>query len=46
VIQARAERRLGENDAWIVATAEILGADVVARDRGAFARLGERYLRF
>jgi predicted nucleic acid-binding protein len=46
VIQARAERRLGENDAWIVAKAEILGAEVVGRDRGAFARLGERYLRF
>lgn len=46
VIQARAERRLRENDAWIVATAEILGAEVVGRDRGAFARLGERYLRF
>lgn len=46
VIQSRAERRLGENDAWIVATAEILGAEIVARDRAAFARLGNRYLAF
>ena len=46
VIQSRAERRLGENDAWIVATAEILGAEIVARDRAAFVRLGDRYLAF
>ena len=46
VIQARADRRPGENDAWIVATAETLGAEIVARDRAGFARLGGRYLVF
>jgi predicted nucleic acid-binding protein len=46
LLQARAARRMGENDAWLVATAELLDADVVADDRGAFERLGERYLRF
>jgi len=46
VSQRRSERRMGENDAWIVATAELLDADVVGADRVAFERLGERYLRF
>ena len=46
LIQRRASRRLGENDAWLVATAESLNADVVGADRAAFARLGARYLRF
>jgi hypothetical protein len=46
LIQRRASRRLGENDAWLVATAESLGADVVGHDRAAFSRLGDRYLRF
>ena len=46
LIQRRASRRLGENDAWLVATAESLGADVVGRDRAGFSRLGDRYLRF
>jgi predicted nucleic acid-binding protein len=45
-LQRRASRRMGENDAWIVATAESLGADVVGADRKAFERLGDRYLRF
>ena len=45
LLQRRTTRRLGENDAWIVATAELLDADVVA-DRRAFERLGRRYLRF
>jgi hypothetical protein len=27
---------LGENDAWLVATAESIDADVVAADRAAF----------
>ena len=45
-MQRRASRRLGENDAWIVATAETLDADVVGADRPAFARLGSRYLPF
>ena len=46
LLQRRAPRRLGENDAWLVATAESLDADVVGADRKAFARLGARYLRF
>jgi predicted nucleic acid-binding protein len=46
LLQRRASRRLGENDAWLVATAESIDADVVAADRNAFERLGARYLRF
>jgi predicted nucleic acid-binding protein len=46
LLQRRAARRLGENDAWLVATAESIDADVVAADRAAFERLGARYLRF
>jgi predicted nucleic acid-binding protein len=46
LLQRRASRRLGENDAWLVATAELLDADVVGADRRAFERLGARYLRF
>jgi predicted nucleic acid-binding protein len=46
LIQRRASRRMGENDAWLVATAESLDADLVGADRTAFARLGARYLRF
>ena len=46
LLQRRSARRLGENDAWLVATAESLDADVVGADRSAFERLGERYLRF
>jgi predicted nucleic acid-binding protein len=45
-LQRGAARRLGENDAWLVATAEALDADIVAADRRAFDRLGARYLRF
>ena len=37
---------MGENDAWLVATAQSLDADVVGEDRHAFERLGVRYLRF
>jgi hypothetical protein len=37
---------MGENDAWLVATADSLNADVVGADRTAFERLGRRYLRF
>jgi predicted nucleic acid-binding protein len=44
--QRRASRRMGENDAWLVATAHALDADVVGADRVAFERLGVRYLRF
>lgn len=46
LLQRRAKRRLGENDAWLVATAESLDADVAGADRAAFDRLGARYLRF
>jgi predicted nucleic acid-binding protein len=46
LLQRRASRRMGENDAWLLATAESLDADVVGADRAAFERLGARYLRF
>lgn len=49
VIQRRARksgRRFGENDAWQLAVAECVGASIVARDRAAFAHLGNRYERF
>ena len=46
LLQRRASRRMGENDAWLVATADSLNADVVGADRAAFERLGARYLRF
>jgi predicted nucleic acid-binding protein len=46
LLQRRASRRMGENDAWLVATAQSLDADVVGADRRAFERLGVRYLRF
>ena len=46
MLQRRASRRMGENDAWLVATAESINADVVGADRAAFERLGARYLRF
>lgn len=45
-LQRHASRRLGENDAWLVATAEALDADIVGADRAAFERMGSRYLRF
>lgn len=45
-LQRRASRRLGDNDAWLVATADALNGDVVGADRAAFERLGPRYLRF
>lgn len=46
LIQRRSARRLSENDAWLVATADLLEADVVGADRAAFSRLGTRYLQF
>jgi hypothetical protein len=46
LLQRRSSRRMGENDAWLVATAEILDADIVGADRAAFERLGSRYLQF
>lgn len=41
--QRRAAQRMGENDAWQVATAECMDAVVVGHDSRAFARLGNRY---
>lgn len=46
LLQRRSPRRMGENDAWLIATAESIDADVVGADRAAFERLGARYLRF
>jgi predicted nucleic acid-binding protein len=46
LLQRRAAKRLGENDAWLVATAESISADIVGADRAAFERLGARYLRY
>ena len=45
-LQRGATRRLGENDAWLVATAQSLGADIAGADRNAFERLGAGYLQF
>ena len=36
LLQRRASRRMGENDAWLVATAGSINADVVGADRIAF----------
>jgi len=46
LLQRRSPRRMGENDAWLVATAETIDADIVGADRKAFERLGQGYLRF
>jgi predicted nucleic acid-binding protein len=46
LLQRGAARRLGENDAWLVATVQSIDAEIVGADRGAFERLGNRYLRF
>jgi hypothetical protein len=46
LLQRRGTRRMGENDAWLVATADSLDADIAGADRAAFERLGSRYLRF
>jgi predicted nucleic acid-binding protein len=46
LLQRRDSHRMGENDAWLVATADVLDADVIGADRAAFERLGARYLRF
>jgi len=46
LLQRRTKRRMGENDAWLVATAESINADIVGADRIAFQRLGARYLRY
>jgi predicted nucleic acid-binding protein len=45
-LQSSLSRRLGENDAWIAATALVYGATLVAREQ-AFARVPRLdYLRF
>jgi predicted nucleic acid-binding protein len=41
--QRRAQRRMGENDAWQVAIADCMSAVVVGHDEKAFARLGTGY---
>ena len=41
--QRRADRRIGENDAWQVAIADCMEAVIVGHDLKAFARLGQRY---
>lgn len=46
LLQRRATRRMGENDAWLVATAKSINADIVGADRIAFERLETGYLRF
>jgi predicted nucleic acid-binding protein len=42
LLQKRASRRMGENDAWQVAIAQCMGAVVVGHDR-AFKRLGSGF---
>jgi predicted nucleic acid-binding protein len=41
--QRRASRRMGENDAWQAAIAELMGAVLVGHDPKAFKRLGAVY---
>ena len=43
LIQRRAVRRMGENDAWQAALADHMGAILVGHDSRAFRRLGDRY---
>jgi predicted nucleic acid-binding protein len=43
LIQRRAARRMGENDAWQAALADHMGAILVGHDPRAFRRLGDRY---
>lgn len=43
LIQRRAVRRMGENDAWQAALADHMGATLVGHDPRAFRRLGDRY---
>jgi len=42
-IQRRSSNRLGENDAWQVAIADLIGASIVGHDPKAFDRMGDRY---
>jgi len=41
--QRRAQRRVGENDAWQAAIAECMTAVIVGHDPKAFDRLGDGY---
>lgn len=43
LIQRRSSRRLGENDAWQVALADVMDATLVGHDPKAFARAGVAY---
>jgi predicted nucleic acid-binding protein len=43
LIQRRAVRRMGENDAWQAALADHMGAILVGHDPRAFRRLRDRY---
>ncbi len=43
MIQRRAVRRMGENDAWQAALADHMGAILVGHDPRAFRRLGAGY---
>lgn len=45
-LQRKSSKRTGENDAWLVATTNLIDAEVVGADRVAFERLGTKYLRF
>ena len=42
-LQSDSNRRLGENDAWQVAVADLMDATIVGHDSRAFGRLGKRY---
>jgi predicted nucleic acid-binding protein len=43
LIQRRAVRRMGENDAWQAALVDNMGAILVGHDPRAYRRLGDRY---
>jgi predicted nucleic acid-binding protein len=43
LMQRRASRRMGENDAWQAAIAEHMGAILLGHDPRAFTRLGSGY---
>jgi predicted nucleic acid-binding protein len=45
-LQRRTSHRLGENDAWLIATAQAIDADIVGADRAAFERLASGYVRY
>jgi predicted nucleic acid-binding protein len=43
LLQSRSPKRMGENDAWQVAFADLMGASIVGHDPKSFDRLGVRY---